>query len=321
MKPPRIVSVAAVLALLATVSDAAEPWVPKIEEPWIRIASNPDLGEYTSPKQQPVDFGVWQASDGTWQAWSCIRHTKCGGHTRLFHRWQSDRLTDADWQPMGIAMMSDPSVGEDLGGLQAPHVVREDGKYHMFYGDWNDICHAVSDDGRSFQRVLQADGTTAMFREADGANTRDVMMLKVADAWHAYYTAYPNDQGAVFVRTTNDFTNWSPSTVVSFGGLTTTGRYSSECPHVIARHDRYYLFRTQRYGKNAITTVYHSRDPKMFGINQDDRYLLTRLPIAAPEVVRHDGRDYIVTLTPELDGLQIARLDWTPAEKSSARRP
>ncbi|QDV43847.1 hypothetical protein Enr13x_37070 [Stieleria neptunia] len=298
--------------LLANVAIADDVLVPTIQGPWIRIAGNPDLGEYTGPKQQPVDFAVWQAADGTWQAWSCIRRTKCGGNTRLFHRWEGESLTQPDWKPMGIAMESDPSVGEVPGGLQAPHVVREGGQFHMFYGDWNNICHAVSDDGKNFQRVIQPSGKTALFTEGSGTNTRDVVMLKVGDIWHAYYTAYPNDQGAVFVRTTKDFRIWSDSTTVSFGGLTTTGKFSAECPHVVQRNGRFYLFRTQHYGTDGISTVYHSTDPMMFGINQDERYLATRLAVAAPEIVHHNGKDFIVTLTPELDGLQIARLAWLP---------
>ena len=301
-----------VSVFLANVTVADDVLVPTVQGPWIRIAGNPDLGEYTSPKQQPVDFAVWQAADGTWQAWSCIRRTKCGGHTRLFHRWEGESLTQPDWKPMGIAMESDPSVGEIPGGLQAPHVVREGGQFHMFYGDWNNICHAESDDGKVFQRVVQPSGKTAMFTEGKGTNTRDVAMLKVGDVWHAYYTAYPNDQGAVYVRTTKDFKTWSDSTTVSFGGLTTTGKFSAECPHVVQRNGRYYLFRTQHYGTNCISTIYHSTDPMMFGINQDDRYQATRLAVAAPEIVHHNGEDFIVALTPELDGLQIARLRWLP---------
>ena len=42
-----------------------------------------------------MDFAVWQAKDGTWQLWSCIRQTKCGGKTRLFYRWEGKALTDA----------------------------------------------------------------------------------------------------------------------------------------------------------------------------------------------------------------------------------
>ncbi len=286
--------------------------VPTIVGPWIHIAGNPDLGELTGENQQPVDFAVWQARDGTWQAWSCIRHTLCGGHTRLFYRWEGPSLTAPNWTPKGIAMRADESLGEDRGGLQAPHVVLEGGRYHMFYGDWNFICRAVGDDGKSFERVVQSSGRTGMFTEGPGVNTRDIMMLKVGDLWHGYYTAYPNDQGAVYVRTTRDFRTWSPSTVVAFGGITGTGRYTAECPHVVERFGSYYLFRTQRYGQNNITSIYRSDDPKMFGINQDDRYLVTRLPVAAPEVVRVDGQDYIVALNLGLDGLRVARLDWVP---------
>ena len=44
----------------------------------------------------------------------------------------------------------------------------------------------------------------------------------------------------------------------------------------------------------------------------DDRYLVGTLPVAAPEIVEHAGAYYIVTLTPELDGMQVARLEFGP---------
>jgi len=92
--------------------------VPVIDGDWWQVAGDPDLGPYTAREQQPVDFGVWQAADGTWQLWSCIRHTKCGGNTRLFHRWEGKRLTDKDWAPMGIAMeaTAKPSHGCSTSG-------------------------------------------------------------------------------------------------------------------------------------------------------------------------------------------------------------
>ena len=81
--------------------------MPQIDGEWWQIAGNPDLGPLTSEEQQPVDFSIWQAADGTWQLWSCIRHTKCGGKTRLFFRWEGNNLTDKDWRPIGIAMQAD----------------------------------------------------------------------------------------------------------------------------------------------------------------------------------------------------------------------
>ncbi|MHC4656967.1 MAG: hypothetical protein ACYS91_18405, partial [Planctomycetota bacterium] len=97
---------------------------PQIKGPWWQVAGNPDLGEFTSPRQQPVDFAIWQAKDGTWQLFSCIRNTKCGGNTRLFYCWEAKNLTDKNWKPMGIAMQADVTLGEQKGGLQAPHVIK-----------------------------------------------------------------------------------------------------------------------------------------------------------------------------------------------------
>jgi hypothetical protein len=292
---------------------AAEPvLMPQVEGEWWTVAGSPDLGRFTSEKQQPVDFAIWQAADGTWQLWSCIRHTQCGGRTRLFHRWQGRKLTDRDWEPMGIAMQADPGFGETPGGLQAPYVLRVGPKYFMLYGDWENICLGESSDGKTFARRVQADGRSGMFSEGAGNNTRDIMVLRIGRRYHGYYTAYPDKQGAVYRRTSPDLERWSASKVVAFGGAAGTGPFSSECPFVY-RHPSgwYYLFRTQRYGENAQTSVYRSRNPDDFGID-DDRFLLGTLPVAAPELIEDGGAMYIAALLPSLKGIRIARLAWVP---------
>lgn len=291
---------------------AAAVMMPVIEGEWWTVAGDPDLGAYTDAKQQPVDFAVWQASDGTWQLWSCIRATKCGGKTRLFHRWEGKSLTEPNWKPMGIAMEARPEHGETPGGLQAPHVVKIGGMHHMFYGDWESICVATSDDGKAFTRRINADGKTGMFTEGHGHNTRDAMVIRIADQWHCYYTAYPNKQGAVYCRTSKDTRAWSDSKTVAFGGEAGTNAFSAECPFVAELNPgEFYLFRTQRYGQNAISRVYHSRDPLNFGVN-DDAHLVCSLPVAAPELIRHEGKWYMAALLPSLKGIQMARMSWKP---------
>jgi len=285
--------------------------VPQIDGTWWQVAGNPIDHKYATKKQEPVDFAVWQAADGSWQLWSCIRGTTAGGKgglTRFFYRWEGKRLTDPNWTHMGIAMEADPSLGETPGGLQAPHVVRLDDTWHLFYGDWVNICHATSTDGKSFTRVVQPNGKTGMFSEGPAVNTRDIMLLPHDGRWYAYYTCHPNNQGMVCLRTTADFRTWSDSTVVAFGGQASTGPWSAECPHVVKLRDHsFYLFRTQSYGNPekgdirkrgpAKTSIYHSTDPAMFGINQDERYLLCTLPVAAPEIILHEGRYYIAAST------------------------
>ena len=99
---------------------------------------------------------------------------------------------------MGIAMQAAPDLGETPGGLQAPHVVRHDGRYIMFYGDWENICLATSSDGKVFQRRLTSTGVTGMFTEGLGNNTRDPMAILIDGVWHCYYTAFPGQKGAVY---------------------------------------------------------------------------------------------------------------------------
>jgi hypothetical protein len=58
-----------------------------------------------------------------------------------------------------------------------------------------------------------------------------------------------------------------------------------------------------------VTSVYRSKDPLDFGVN-DDRYLVARLPVAAPEIVVHDGQYYIASLLDNLKGIRLAKLKW-----------
>jgi hypothetical protein len=285
--------------------------VPEIDGDFWSVAGNPDLGPFTSPTQQPVDFGVWQAADGTWQLWSCIRSTKVGGKTRLFYRWQGGRLRDREWEPMGIALRADPGFGETDGGLQAPFVLKVGATYSMFYGDWEHICLATSVDGKTFARQLTKDGTSGLFSNAPGANTRDPMVLADDGRYYCYTTAHPFNQGAVYCRVSTDLRTWGSSRIVGVGGAAGTGPSSAECPFVLRHKETgvFYLFRTQRYGRNAQTSVYASTTPLDFGIN-DDRYLVATLPVAAPEIIEHEGRLYLACLHAALDGIHIAPLRW-----------
>lgn len=299
------------LAVAALACADAVP-IPQIDGDFIQIAGDPDLGKYTSPKQQPVDFAIWQAADGTWQLWSCIRNTGLGGKTRLFYRWQANKLTDKDWTPMEIAMMADPNFGETEGGLQAPFVIKEGSEYFMFYGIWTHIAIAQSKDGKTFGRQLQQNGKSGIFSEGVDANTRDPMVLKIGNLYYIYYTAYLNDRGFVFARTSKDLLHWSdPAKKVAFGGSPGSGRYSSECPFVYYHRASgyYYLFRNQRYGQNAQFAVYRSKDPLDFGLD-NDRNLVETMPFAAPEIIESEGQTYIAVLLPSLKGIQIAKLKW-----------
>jgi hypothetical protein len=302
----------------AGITRSQTAWMPYIDDQWWEIARNPDLGKFTNHSQQPVDFAIWQAKDRTWQLWSCIRNTKCGGNTRLFYGWEGGQLTDPDWRPTGIKMEAQTQYGETLGGLQAPYVVPDGNRFNMLYGDWEHICLATSIDGKRFERHLNENGKSGLFGEGAKTNTRDPMAIYTGKLWYGYYTAHPRGEGAVYCRTSPDLKTWGASRIVAFGGRAGTGPYAAECPHVVERHGRYYLFRTQKYAPQPRTSVYASTDPMKFGINQDHLYFVTELPVAAPEIIHFEGQDYIAALLPSFQGIRMAKLGWrnTDAKKT-----
>jgi hypothetical protein len=213
-------------------------------------------------------------------------------------------------------MQADVTVGEQKGGLQAPYVIKGGEIYYMFYGDWLRICLAKSGDGKNFTRVLNESRRPDLF-SGPYNNTRDAMVLFVNDKFYCYYTGHLADEnlGADFCRTSQDLRNWSEAVKVAAGGRAGATKYSAECPHVVYKQDMglYYLFRTQRYGKDNISSVYASADPLNFGVN-DDRFFICTLPVAAPEIVEYKGQYYIAALLPNLKGIRIAKLKWIPVK-------
>ncbi|QGY47218.1 hypothetical protein GM418_27205 [Maribellus comscasis] len=301
--------------------------VPKIDGDWWTIATNPDIGEYNSPHQQPVDFGIWQAADGTWQLWSCIRNSRFPGTnytTRFLYGWEGNSLTSVNWEPKGIKWVAEPLLGETPGGMQAPYVFRENNIYNLFYGDWKRICLATSTDGKNFTRVLGGNGQPNLFSEEhknvahstfNSSHARDPMVLKIGNTYYCYYTSHMEsvNDGWAYCRTSLNLKDWSESVVVShtppFKGNSPSS--SDECPFVVylQEYGVYYLFVTQIYGKDSQTTVYASTNPMYFGID-DDHNIICTLPVAAPEILKYQGQWYIASTTPDLQKISLAKLKW-----------
>lgn len=291
-------------------------WIPEITGEWWQIAGNPDLGKYQTDRQEPLDFGLWQAADGTWQLWSCVRYTGCGGHTRLFYRWEGDRLTDKDWKPMGIAMEADTNLGETEGGLQAPYVFKQDDMYYMYYGDWVNICLAVSWDGKTFARHLNADGLTGLFSEKPGTSSRDPMVMAWRNQYYIYYTAVPGKKGGIYCRTSSDLINWGDSTLVSAGGSGGDGQASAECAftYYMPQDYSFYFFKAhpETNGDGYRTSIYRSQNPLDFGVDSD-KYLIGSLPYEVIRIIK-DGPDfYMSALNPDYDGIRLAKMKWVEA--------
>ena len=206
---------------------------------------------------------------------------------------------------------ADTKTGELAGGLQAPFVFRDGARFVMFYGGWNDICSATSDGRQDLcRRKTDASGKVTLFGTPSG-NTRDPMVIRIGDRWHCYYTAHPENRGAVYCRTSPDLTSWSEARIVArgrpigrwsvFGGVPVCGGIRTRAVLSLPQSD---------LRKGAKCSVYFSHDPLDFGVAHDDGHFVCTLPIAAPEIINHEGQYYIVALLPSLKGIQVAKLTW-----------
>ncbi len=104
--------------------------IPQIEGPWWPVAGNPMDHKHATAKQEPVDFAVWQAADGSWQLWSCIRATTAGGQggkTRFFYRWEGRNLTD----PTLFGINQDPKYFLCTLPVAAPEIILHEGRYYI----------------------------------------------------------------------------------------------------------------------------------------------------------------------------------------------
>ncbi len=285
------------------------PKVPVLDSEWWRISEAPDLGSLNGPdpnRQDVVDHSFIQADDGTWQLWACIRGTKVG---RLLYGWEGDSLEEGPWRPIGITARASEEYGEKIEPaehIQAPHFLKLDGKYHMFYTS-NGARLMTSDDGKNFQREIVNNGTNLLYERAG----RDIMVMQDGDTYFAYSTVSQVSgdgwgKGSIIVRTSKNLRNWGDYTIVSEGGIAGNGVVSAESPFVLKIDGFYYLLRASSVtGK---TYIYRSENPYNFGVN-DDSKLITTLPIKAPEIIKHEGQYYISDLA-DMQGIKIARLKW-----------
>lgn len=307
------------LALPSAPSRAAAPAAevvalrPRLEGPWIKIAGRPQLERWATPKAEPVDFTVFRADNGRWQLIACVRHTSHPGNGRLLHRWSSDRLDAPDWRDEGIFLESDPTLNHREGHLQAPFHVHDGSRHHLFYNSQG--AHLLtSPDGLAWT----PHGDRAVFPMG-----RDVCILDdraQSGRWIAYYTSpEPGINPAtrdhtIRARTAASLTGpWSGDAVEIPPRTPPARGYTfvyAESPTVVYRQGHYYRFEQM--------IVFRSRDPLSW--NGDPvANLLPQNPIRllAPEIVTHEGRDYLLAyqwLNDDERGIFLAPLAWDAAD-------
>lgn len=285
--------------------------IPVIDDESWRLVENPDLGELGNRDpalQDVVDHHFYRSPDGRWRLWAAIRNARVG---HLLFGWVGDSLEEGLWQPDGVKLRAQPAFGEAMPGdseelVCAPFFVQHEGRWLCFYNSACGLHLLESTNGLDFQRVLNTDGTSLLYRGG-----RDPMVLRWEDQFLVYscVTTVSADGWAksfVIVRRSRNLKDWSDFIVVAEGGLAGNGPVSAESPFVCHRDGVFYLFRSS--SMDFQTYVYASDTPFHFGVN-DDRKLVTILPIKAPELITQGDQTYISDLA-DFKGIRLQRLAW-----------
>jgi arabinan endo-1,5-alpha-L-arabinosidase len=253
-----------------------------------------------------------RGEDSTWHLFG-ITHAEPAAplDERNFAHATSPELTAAPWHKQPFALTTDDTQGERH--LWAPHIIRHDGIYHMFY------CAGGDDNTRYRIHLATSPDLWHWERHAanplivDGYDARDPMVLRIGDQWVLYYTATDQPAGGhhvVACRTSADLVTWSERRIVFQDVETGTYGGGTESPFVVRRGPYYYLFIGPRgdYMRDYDRTeVFRSRDP--FSWRLDD--VVGEIPAHAAEVVRdEDGQWYASRCGWGRGGVYLAPLTW-----------
>jgi len=227
----------------------------------------------------------------------------------LLYRWSSPELRREDWQPEGIFLSSKPEWNHAEGTLQAPFHVLDAGRHYLFYNSRGGHLMA-SADGIDFEPV----GKQAVFPMG-----RDVCILddrERSGRWIAYYTSPEKGinpatrDHTIRARTAENLEGpWSES-AVEIPPLTPPAKgYTfvyAESPLVVKRKGYYYRFEQLE--------VFRSSNPLKWEGPPIAR-LAPRDPLKrlAPEIVTHEGKDYLVAYQwrgRDPRGIYLAPLVW-----------
>lgn len=177
----------------------------------------------------------------------------------------------------------------------APHIIKNDGLYYMFY------CAGSLEGHEKYRIHLTTSPDLKNWTRhpenpmlIDGFDARDPMVLRVGDRWVMYYTCNSTPEGGnhcVACVTSTDLVHWENKKVVFTSDIIGTFAGPCESPFVEKVNDTYFLFIGPFGGYDVSycdTAVYASKDPFAFGGEP-----VGRIPSHASEVLTIDGKYYI----------------------------
>jgi arabinan endo-1,5-alpha-L-arabinosidase len=219
-------------------------------------------------------------------------------------------------------VLETPASGFDVYQVWAPHIIKHDGKYWMFYAGVNDsatqaICLATSVDLYHWERHEGNPLITSLpwgnWDTTQWSDCRDPMVLKEGGTFYCYYTAARTVPGSgdvencLGIASSMDLIHWKDE---GYRRLIHTLKTPPESPFVVKRNGEYYLFYTNyKYG-----IVYVRSPDPLNGWKEDpeDPHSIME-GVSATEIFEHEGKWYITLISHMPYGLhflEIRELVW-----------
>ena len=280
------------------------------KEPPLRVGAftrvfDPSAGEST--RWYINDHSFVRAEDGTWHLFGITHEEPASPLEEKFFVHATARDLKGPWRKHDPVIHFEPLAGETH--VWAPHVIRHDGSYWMFYcaggasHSQYRIHLALSDDLFHWQRH------PANPLIVDGFDARDPMVTPFEGGWILYYTATSTPEGGhhvVYAMTSPDLVHWSGRREVFRSRETGTYGGPTESPFVVSRNGRHYLFVCTNAPYNT-SAVYESDNPLAW--RSED--LVAEFPAHAAEViVTPDDRWFVSRCGWGQGGLYLAPLTW-----------
>ncbi|MDB6128766.1 MAG: hypothetical protein JWM35_2662, partial [Verrucomicrobia bacterium] len=231
-----------------------------------------------------------RADDGRWHMFGITQSEPAKPRAeRFLAHATADNLLAEQWSTEPDVLPASADAHESV--IWAPHIVRHDGLYYLFY------CAGGPSDQFRIHLATSRDLFTWVRHPAnpmlvDGYDARDPMVIQIGDEWVLYYTATASPTGGnhiVAAVTSRDLVHWSARRVVFTHSESGTFGGPTESPFVVPQGGRFYLVLCEYHPYNS-TAVYVSDDPFSWSTGS----LVGRVPAHAAEVVAGaDGRWWI----------------------------
>jgi arabinan endo-1,5-alpha-L-arabinosidase len=273
---------------------------------------DPSIGE--SERWYINDHTFIRDEQGLWHLFGITHQEPFAPFEEKFFAHATAASLMGSWTKHAPVMAHDPALLETH--VWAPHVIRVDGLYWMFYCAGGidrtqyRIHLATSRDLWTWQRHA------ANPMVVDGYQARDPMVLRHGERWYLYYTATSAPTGGhhVVARVeSKDLITWSNRCEVFRHSEIGDIAGPTESPFVVPHAGRFYLFigPAGDWRNNASdyrkTAVFASASPDHWTMND----LATIIPAHAAEVIADEGKWFVSSCGWGQGGVYLAELTWS----------